>query len=117
MTDRQPQILLVDDIQSVEEDIRIALTNIGQPPEIDYRCPKNRDIPFGCALPEGPEFNKYDLALIDLELFPITSDLDYVQEDLRGGTEVLPYLRQEAPWLPVIAISRLFKRESEHFLS
>lgn len=110
-------ILLVDDMASAESDIREAFKLIGIETEIDYRCPKYRTERFGCPMPEGKDFDKYDLALIDLELFPARNPVLYEAEDLRGGTEILPYLRQEAPWLPVIAESRLFHSGAQHFLS
>lgn len=110
-------ILLVDDMKPIKSEIEGALKRIGIIADIDFRCPEQRDMPFGCAMPEEQEFDKYDMALVDLELFPPRSDITYSPEDLRGGTEVLPYIRKEAPWLPVIAESRLFTKEAEHFLS
>lgn len=117
MTNTRLNILLVDDMASAESDVREALKLIGIETEIDYRCPKHRNIKFGCPMPEGKDFDKYDLALVDLELFPARNPILYEAEDLRGGTEILPYLRQEAPWLPVIAESRLFHSGAQHFLS
>jgi hypothetical protein len=111
-------LLLVDDAPNVKEEIEKGLKKIGIPVIIDYQCPVRRDEPFGgCKLPAGKEFDKVDLALVDLELFPQMETIHYTPEDLRGGTEILPYIRREAPWIPVIAYSRLFKKEAEYFLS
>lgn len=118
MPDKSTRILLVDNDGAIESEIHDALRRITVVPEIDFRQPKKRDIRFGCQMPEGREFDNYDLALIDLEIFPnLVADTMYTAEDLRGGTEILPYLRQEAPWLPTIAASRLFRKETEHFLA
>lgn len=110
-------ILLVDDNPSVEEEVRSGLGKIGVPVSINYLCPKVREEDFGgCRLPVGREFDTVDLALIDLELFPPLESVFYTPEDLRGGTEILPYLRREAPWLPVIAYSKLFGQETARFV-
>lgn len=111
------QILLVDDMGSVEGEVAKALSRISVNNKIDFRSPIDPNIPFGCSLPSGKEFDRYDLALIDLELFPTKASIYYEPGDLRGGTEVLPYLREEAPWLPVLAESRLYLKEAEHFLA
>src|SRR4051812_36242212 len=97
------KILLVDNDGTIENEIYNALNKkAGIIADIDFFQPKDRNIRFGCKLPEGIEFEKYDLALVDLELFmPYNDPTNYKPEDLRGGTEVLPYIRQEAPWLPV----------------
>ena len=110
-------ILLVDDMASMETELSRALSDIGIEHQIDYRCPKDPDRRFGCPLPEGAELDKFDLAIIDLELFPLKRSIEYSADDLRGGTEVLPYLRIESPWLPVIAVSRLFHSSAKHFLA
>jgi hypothetical protein len=111
------RILLVDDMKSVVGEINTALLLLSVRNKIDWKCPADPNIPFGCELPHGSELDKYDLALVDLELFPTKSSLYYEPDDLRGGTEVLPYLREEAPWLPVLAESRLYLKEAEHFLA
>ena len=68
-------------------------------------------------LPAGQDLDEVDLALVDLELFPQLDPVSSSPEDLRGGTEVLPYLRREAPWIPVIAYSKLFSKTSGDFLT
>jgi CheY-like chemotaxis protein len=112
-----PKILLVDDMPSARKQIEACLRKIGYTPDIDYRCPQDPSMRFGCAMPSADELNDYDLALVDLELFPAEDPVDYHRDDLRGGTEVLPYLRQSAPWLPVLAESRLYNTAAEHFLA
>lgn len=111
------RILLVDDMKSIVGEVEKALSLISVETNIDFRLAEDPSLPFGCALPTGREFDNYDLALIDLELFPTRSSIYYEPEDLRGGSEVLPYIRSEAPWLPVIAESRLYLSEAEHFLA
>jgi hypothetical protein len=118
MADKPLKILLVDDMPNVKEEVRNGLAKIGISTEINYQCPESREKPFGgCRLPHGQELDEVDLALVDLELFPPLEPVSYSQEDLRGGTEVLPYLRREAPWIPAIAYSRLFRPDSDHFLA
>jgi hypothetical protein len=111
------RILLVDDMKSIVREVSTALGLLSVKTKIDWKCPADPSIPFGCALPRNSELDKYDLALVDLELFPTKSSLYFEPDDLRGGTEVLPYLREEAPWLPVLAESRLYVKEAEHFLA
>jgi hypothetical protein len=111
------RILLVDDHPQVEKDLLNALERLGVVAEIDLRVPLDRERPFGCDLPQGTELENYDLAMIDLELFrKFRTPLRYSPDDLRGGTEVLPYLRQEAPWLAAIALSGHFTSEIRDFL-
>lgn len=119
MTLERVRILLVDNDVSIEPVIQEKLRKkAGLDADIDFRQPKKRDIPFGCKMPVGEEFEKYDVALIDLEIFASLNDqTGYKPEDLRGGTEILPYIRREAPWLPVFAASQLFRKEAEDFLA
>lgn len=109
-------ILVVDDMKSIVGEVRKYLSLLSIESDIDFRCPDDPNIRFGCDLPQGTDLDRYDLALVDLELFPTKSSIYYEPDDLRGGTEVLPYLRQQAPWLPVLAESRLYLNEAEHFL-
>src|SRR5688572_19777770 len=111
------KILLVDDMKSIVSEVKKALSMLSVESDIDLRCPEDPNIEFGCELPRGTDLDGYDLALVDLELFPTKASLYYEPGDLRGGTEVLPYLRKEAPWLPVLAESRLYLKEAEHFLA
>jgi hypothetical protein len=111
------RILVVDDMKSIGREVTTALELLSIKTKVDLKCPVDPTIPFGCVLPQNNELDKYDLALVDLELFPTTSSLHYEPDDLRGGTEVLPYLREQAPWLPVLAESRLYVKEAEHFLA
>jgi hypothetical protein len=118
MHDKPLRILLIDDNPSVVEEVQNGLQKIGVPLQINYQCPLHREERFGgCQLPAGPGFDGIDLALIDLELFPPLEFVSYSPGDLRGGTEILPYLRREAPWIPVIAYSKLFRPEAAHFLT
>ena len=111
------KILLVDDALNVEEEVCEGLRKIGVKTEIDHHCPRHREQRFGgCHLPAGREFDGYDLALVDLELFPLEDYVNLIPGDLRGGYEILPYIRREAPWLPVIGYSQHFKRAIERFL-
>ena len=110
MQDKLLRILLIDDTPNVEEEVQNGLKKIGVPTRINYQCPKHREQLFGgCQLPAGQDLDEVDLALVDLELFPQLDPVSYSPEDLRGGTEVLPYLKREAPWIPVIAYSKLFQ--------
>jgi hypothetical protein len=109
-------ILLVDDSPIVKEEISKNLEIIGVKNKIDYFCPQI-DTPITDLLPSGSALNKYGLALVDLELYPLKENATYSPDDLAGGTQVLPYLRKEAPWLPVIAESRLFGEEAEYFVA
>ncbi|MEW6685567.1 MAG: phosphotransferase [Candidatus Edwardsbacteria bacterium] len=110
MMNTNPNILLIDDISSTEGDVKAGLENIGITPSIKFVDPKDRRIPIEQRLPSSEELNEFDLALVDLQLYsPIGEKYDW--KNLTGGTNVLPYLRKNAPWLPVIAASKLFAKE------
>ncbi len=112
------KILIVDDRLNFREAVEDTLKlRMGYEVDLDIRVPEKRGVPFGCELPSPRELESYDLALIDLELFPPESSVEYQENDLRGGSEVLPYLRKHAPWLPVLAVSRLFADRSDSFLA
>jgi len=108
------RVLLVDDMLSARTDVERGLARIGVDVDVDFRCPADPAIPFGCELPSPEGLARFDVALVDLELFPLESEVEYRAADLRGGTEVLPYLREHAPWLPAIAVSRLYRQNAEH---
>lgn len=111
-------ILLVDDEPNIEEEIKEGFATIGIDADIVYFCPKHRKAPLGgCEIPDDERLDRFDLALIDLELFPLLKNIGYAPEDLLGGTQILPFLRLNAPWLPVIAYSKLFSRDNPRFLS
>jgi len=109
-------VLLVEDNNVIMEEIRNNLHIIGVNPDIVHIIPRP-GVDIVELLPSGDELNKFDLALIDLELYPFNRKVQYDPDDLAGGTKVLPYLRKKAPWLPVIAESRLFSKEAEYFLA
>lgn len=109
--ERNIKILLVDDISSTDFDVKNALERIGMSPEITFISPKNRTKPIEEELPKPHDLNEYDIALIDLELYS-PKDGKYEVKNLSGGMNVLPYLRKHAPWLPVIAASKLFSEEN-----
>lgn len=110
-------ILIIEDNSRVKSSIEDNLRIIGIDPHLDHIIPNNESN-IEELLPKNEDLNKYDLALVDLELDPfIKKKLKYCPEDLEGGTKILPYLRKVAPWLPVIAESRLFSHESEYFLA
>ncbi len=112
------KILLVDDRPNIREAVEETLRlRMGYEVEIDLRVPVKKSLPFGCELPSAHALERFDLALVDLELFPPESPVEYQEGDLRGGSEVLPYLRKHAPWLPVLAVSRLFADRSDSFLA
>jgi hypothetical protein len=72
----------------------------------------------GAELPEAAAFDEYDVALVDLELTgPWVASVDHNRESLRGGIEVLPHLRAEAPWLPVICESKLLAHDAPHIFT
>ena len=110
-------ILLVEDNPLVKSEVHKYLKKIGIEANIDLRSPENIDQNIVEILPDKEELNSYDFALVDLELYPLKKDIEYAREDLSGGTEVLPYLRKKAPWLPIIAESRLFDEESGYFFA
>jgi len=115
-------ILAVDDRQYTEKTIITVLNKIGVISEIDMKVPEPGcdSYPFGCKFPSSDDLARYDLALIDLELDPDKKDgITYRPQDLGGGTIILPYLREHAPWLPVIAFSRLYDpfNIENHFIS
>jgi hypothetical protein len=110
------RILQIDDMPSAERELSKSLDRIGVPHLIQFLCPSEREAPFGgIVLPDENAWNEFDLALVDLELFGPESPVKYVADDLRGGTEILPHIRREAPWLPTVAYSKLFTSAAEHF--
>jgi hypothetical protein len=114
MKDTPLRVLLIDD-KGIKQTIGDSLRDIGVVKEVDdivFIQPDDRSphLEFGCKLPAGEELDAFDLALVDLELLPLW-DNDDTRSSLIGGSGVLPYLRREAPWLPVIAESRLFRTE------
>lgn len=114
---RKLSILLVDDMPSAEPEVLRGLTRVVDVPvDVTLFCPTDKEQPLGgLTLPMSEQLDKYDLALIDLELFrpeePHAIDLS----DLLGGAEVLPFLRRNAPWIPAIGYSHLFDESSHHF--
>lgn len=111
--------LLVDDNRSVYDafeglfgpDAEVELA-------IDFFQTYSKDLRFCGAKLEEAVFDEYDIALVDLELTsPWVSSLDHNRESLRGGTEVLPYLRAQAPWLPVICESKLLSHDAPHIFT
>ncbi|MBW2568306.1 MAG: hypothetical protein JRE47_02825 [Deltaproteobacteria bacterium] len=76
----------------------------------EFITPESRNKSVEVELPKRSELDRFDIALIDLELYvPIEGQHDL--ENLAGGTKVLPYLRKNAPWLPSIAVSKLFSEQ------
>jgi hypothetical protein len=111
------KILLVDDHPQVENDVRRALHRIGVDSEVVFVCPRDPEEVLS-LLPSGEELGGFECALVDLELDnAMFRKVHYEPRDLQGGTEVLPYLRREAPWLPAIGYSRLFHGSAQHFLA
>lgn len=112
MMNNKPHILLVDDKSSALSDIKSALEENAMDPTFEFITPKDRKIPVEKELPSNSQLDSYDVALIDLQFYdPI--DGQYDLKNLAGGTKVLPYLRENAPWLPTIAFSKLFSDEHE----
>lgn len=106
----KPHILLVDDTKPTRDDVETALIEIGITPTFKFIIPASRKKSVKDELPKRSELDRFDIALIDLELYtPIGGQHDL--ENLAGGTMVLPYLRKNAPWLPSIAVSKLFSEQ------
>ena len=106
----KPHILLVDDITSTRDDVETALIEIGMAPTFEFITPESRKKSVEVELPKRSELDRFDIALIDLELYvPIDGQHDL--ENLAGGTKVLPYLRKNAPWLPSVAVSKLLSEQ------
>lgn len=112
------RILVVDDMKNVVKEISSCFKKFGYTLDIEFHCPDDRDKPYGgCELPKELALDDFDFAFIDLEIFPGQVEaFHYSPEDLRGGTEILPYLRRNAPWLPVLGYSRLFTEKSRDWL-
>lgn len=112
--------LLVDDNRSVYEAFK-KLFGSGSDVylDIDFRLTHSDNLPYcGADLPKDYEFDDYDLALVDLELTrPWVQTFDHNRDSLKGGTEILPYLRAQAPWLPVICESKLLAKDAPHIFT
>ena len=107
MINSKPHILLVDDKASARSDIESALKENAMFPTFDFVTPGDRKIPAEKELPKNFQLDSYDIALVDLQFYDPIGGLHDLY-NLPGGTNVLPYLRKNAPWLPVIAFSKLF---------
>lgn len=102
------RIFLLDDQGAMKKDLENSLRNIGVECDIKFFNPDDRSKRFGgCQLPTGSQWNQFDIAFLDNELFTPENDAEYDGPDLRGGSEILPYVRSEAPWIPVIGYSHL----------
>lgn len=110
-------ILLVDDMSGMEDQFKRLFRSIGITADIHFVQPRTKlEFLGGAPIPRDQALECYDVALVDLEFFyPPDATLPEAKKH-QGGTEALPVLRQEAPWLPVIAESRLIDGASPELI-
>lgn len=101
------RILQIDDRPAAELSVQKTLKSAGIECDITFITAKE-PTQVMAELPRCDELQGFDLALVDLELTDPQDPIGVEPEDLMGGHEVLPHLRREAPWLPVIGYSALF---------
>lgn len=117
-------LLIIDDENGPPHAIRKALQNIGVAFTHNLVQPDRDRLDEKLMGMEGLDarsLGAYDVALVDLELKGAHSKpampISYYPRDLGGGSEILPHIREQAPWLPVIGYSRLFDFDIPSFLS
>jgi CheY-like chemotaxis protein len=105
-----PQIALVDDQPPYREILEDGLRRKGINASVDVFAPMSSKATLGgCQLPEGVEWDKYDLAFVDLDLSGRHARAAVFAGDLAGGSEILPEIRHRAPWLPVLSCSGFYQ--------
>src|SRR5262245_13283856 len=102
-------LIVVDDKKHIASEITKGLQQLGVTADVHIIVPEERSWPYNCTFPIGRAWDRFDVAIVDLELFDPQTPHTYRENDLQGGSEVLPFIRREAPWLPVIAMSYLFE--------
>lgn len=113
------RILHIDDSASLNNAVHDFVTNIGLNHTVTFEnVVFPRDEELFLDNPQRPfrpdDLSKFDLVLLDIELGD-TWTTSLALESCQGMSVVLPHLRKFAPWLPVIACSRLF--EHDNFVS
>lgn len=118
------RIVVIDDEKRAVDRIVRALGRVGFPVHAVLLCPEEGRLTeplLGLSELTTTSLAEYDLAMVDLELEALhrrqRESIRYHPDDLRGGSEILPHIRREAPWLPVVGYSKLFDFEIESFLA
>lgn len=112
------KILLIDDNSIARDEIKIGLKKQNIEVELIFQIPGDPEQNCFEYLPSIEEISKFDLIFVDLELYStFLSSTEFIEKDLSGGTAVLPFLREIVPWIPVIAVSKLFATKAEIFTS
>jgi hypothetical protein len=110
-------VLLVDDKLPMHATFETLFDVINVDALVDLRQPTSPKLPLGgTPMPKDDAFDLFDVAVIDLELFDPKRPFSHKADDLRGGSEILPYLREHAPWLPAVAKSYLLNGGAPHLL-
>ncbi|MHB1687804.1 MAG: phosphotransferase [Ignavibacteriaceae bacterium] len=105
-------VFFVDDVSSTKEAIENFL--YGMNPNVTPKTPNTKDIKNWITSSEflkGDEFDGYHFAFVDVELDP-----DFIDDKRKyaGGSDVLPFIRKNAPWLPVIGYSKHYEISDSH---
>ena len=111
---RKVRALVVEDNHTEFNTLQKALKYAEVDLQIVRAEPATADEDLGALLETvlAEHLDRIDLAFVDLELAAgIASARDFEPEMLRGGSEVLPWLRSHAPWVPVIGWSRLLRED------
>ncbi|HEV7921065.1 MAG TPA: phosphotransferase [Thermoanaerobaculia bacterium] len=110
-------VLLVDDKSPLLDSFKMLFEILRIDAEIVLKQPTSQRLPMGgTPMPRDQELDQFDFALIDLELFTPRSGFSHSAKQMMGGNEILPYLRENAPWLPAIAQSYLLNGDAPHLL-
>jgi hypothetical protein len=103
-------ILLVDDHPQAKLLVENFLNNHGINNKINFMLSPNSNFTEwvnSSDFPKRFDLDKYDFAFVDIELDPEHK----AQQDYAGAQVVLPYLRVNAPWLPIVGYSRLYESD------
>jgi hypothetical protein len=94
-----PRILVVEDNTQWVKNIEKILKRVGEERPFEH-CDIDH---FFARFSSSADFDNVFVCIVDLEL---SGDGNQFATDIQGLTEVLPWIRARAPWLPIACISR-----------
>ena len=106
----KPTLLVIEDVPRQNAELQELLLTKGIEATFVPLVPTDWRQPLGGVhLPAGTGWDRFDCALVDLQLSG-DGESRNGWGLLRGGSDFLPAIRVAAPWLPVMGIS-------EHYLT
>lgn len=111
MTMRKLRALVVDDQSYAFKALKSAMHEAAIDLDVLQVMPSSDDEDWPKRLSQlGKELDDIDIAFIDIELTErIMSNQHFGAAHLTGGSAVLPWLREFAPWVPAIGWSKLLR--------